>query len=111
MFGKSRDGTSVHLCVKLQSTVLCGKPPNQSDEHNSTRDGHELSNDECNQWEPHQDKRNVPNPEKQSREKSSGTFNQRLEVRRDFRNVTKFNIMTRNTATSMTCKSKKHLAF
>ncbi|XP_023821184.1 PAS domain-containing serine/threonine-protein kinase [Oryzias latipes] len=72
VFGKSRDGTSVPLCVKLQSTVLCGKPPNQSDEHNSTRDGHELSNDECNQWEPHQDKRNVPNPEKQSREKSSG---------------------------------------
>ncbi|RVE61844.1 hypothetical protein OJAV_G00174450 [Oryzias javanicus] len=72
VFGKSRDGTSVPLCVKLQSTVLCGKTPNQNDEDSSTRDRRELSDDECNQWSPHQDKRNVSNPEKQSREKSSG---------------------------------------
>ncbi|XP_024129601.1 PAS domain-containing serine/threonine-protein kinase isoform X2 [Oryzias melastigma] len=71
VFGESRDGTSVPLCVKLQSTVLCGKPPSQNDEHSSTRDGRELSDDECNQWGPHQDERNVPIPPKQSRDKSS----------------------------------------
>ncbi|KAF7222677.1 PAS domain-containing serine/threonine-protein kinase isoform X1 [Nothobranchius furzeri] len=29
--GKSRDGASVPLCVKLQGTAICGKPPHKND--------------------------------------------------------------------------------
>ncbi|XP_069014121.1 PAS domain-containing serine/threonine-protein kinase [Embiotoca jacksoni] len=52
--GKSRGGESVPLCVKIQGTVLCGKPQQQNNGTDcSPTDSHEMSNGDSKQpWSP-----------------------------------------------------------